>query len=258
MKKLILILSMFMIVGLSNAQVPGYLGHRIFVNIHGGISPDLHIRDEIDGNSAISKTVVSLKCPISMDANIIISNWASLGVGVRKANMKAQFANVYNDNISLSNTYTADVVYSTTTLQFYMEFHPEISYSIMDDYFRVGFAIGSYSNKKYTKSYFSPNYNSNYYTQDIPDDFIALKLGQRSNSFGLYYGLGTRIPIGKNMLINYGLYGYFFGRGLSNYDYFDYTEINNTESDTFIEDLGTFRMRFSNLLNFHLGMTFVF
>lgn len=255
MKRVILLL-LLMIASLSMvSQVVGYMGKRFFVNIHGGISPDYYNKFVVFNSDIDLRKVPAIKTPISADVNFVASNDVSLGVGFTATSVKGNFSNCYYEDDYYSSRYSTEIVYRARIINAYLEFHPSISYSIMNNYFRFGLARVSFKNVRYFNTYIDDGHIRKY---DFPDDLVALELNQSSTSMGLYYGFGSRIPLTTHFLINYGVYGFLFTKSTERYDDNTYTRFKNTQSDTFIEDVGIKRMRFSNLANLQVGLTFAF
>lgn len=257
MRVLILLVSLTFSVN-SFCQVVGFLGERFFINVHGGISPVLTKKnnDDILYSGLFNTTAIGVKFPISADISFVASNDVSLGIGITSTSTKANFSNCYFESDVLNRLFSSDVFYRTQIVHAYLEFRTSKSYSILGNYSRFGLARASFQNVRYINS--SVKQNNIVVHTEIPDDVIALEPNQKENSLGLYYEVGTRIPLKTHFLITYGVYGYIFTKGTTRYTDATNTNFKNTESDTFIEDVGIMKMRFSNIFNLHLGLTFAF
>ncbi len=240
------------------SQTVGFMGDRFFVNAHLGVSPDFdkNVDASIFYFGNFETESISIKWPISADFSYVISNDVSIGAGLTSTNFKTKFFSCYFEDDINSRRFSSEIVYNAKIAHAYLEFHPTLSYSIMGNYFRFGFALASYSNKKYFNSWITENNVD--FQSEIPEDIVALKPNQKASSMGLYYEVGSRAPLNKHFLITFGLFGYAFTNSLQTYSDFYYTHFRNSESDSFIEDVGLKKMRFSSLVNMHLGLTFAF
>lgn len=250
MRKLLLSSILIFIITATHSQVIGYLGSRAFFSVNASLTPDL--KSEFFDNRYDKQ--FRIRTPFSADLNFVASNGISLGTKFSFTNVTGNFYNVtYDEDVY----YSGLVNYNTKFISAYLEGHPKLSYSVIDNYFRFGLCLASLKNTEYLYSdvYY---YYSNPVSHDIPDSAKAFALDQKTSMIGLYYEFGNRIPMSDHLLFFYSVSGYLFPIRNIVYTDTDYARISNSSQNTFIRDLGKRRVGNTNMLNLNFGLTWAF
>ena len=248
------------------SQVNGYLGQRLFVSVSGSVLPDLRRVGTDYYEEPLRVPFIDLRFPLAADVNCVISNSVSIGAGVASSNVNANFRNVRclwnGNNINNEFDYYSAVIYNAKFFSLYLEGHNKFSYSIIDNYFRLGIGMTSIKNISYHDSFieYPNNWNGSsvLYETELPDKIVSFRLGQKSLMAGIYYEFGNRIPISNHFLLFYGISGYLFPIRNTIYKNSDNVSITNSESSTFITDLGIKRVGNGNMFKFNFGLTMAF
>lgn len=265
MKKIFTLIATCLIVASGLAQTTGYLGKRFFVSISESVQPDFRGIDEsYYKDTKVDIPFLQLRFPLSFDINFVLCNAVSIGAGASFVNVSGNFEGAYvNDPNNYDPIYYFSAVnYKTKLFNLYLEGHKRFSYSVIDNYFRCGVAIASFSNTSYSNTFIQTygywNYDDTFLETEIPDEYVALRLNQKSSLNGLYYEFGNRIPAGNHLLLYYGVSGYLFPIRNRNYKDFGSTSFENDKEDTFIIDLGKKRVSNGNMFRMNFGLTWAF
>jgi len=236
------------------SQVSGYMGNRIFVNVHTSLTPDyklLVIENTCD-------KAFRMRMPLSADINYVVSDEISLGAGGSVTSSTGTFSHIVLDYYDFSDDYYSGVVHYKTNFIFaYLEGHRSMSYSIIDNYFRLGLVRASLTNSSYDYELVE-QYNNSVVLHDFPDSIASFRLDQRARMIGLYYEFGNRIPVSNHLLLYYGVSGYYFPFRKLAYEHYSGTSARSYSNDTFIRDLGKKRVSNNNFFNFNIGLTWAF
>lgn len=251
MKKIIFLLLIMMIAFHGYTQVSGYLGSRLFASVNGSLTPD---RKSQYFDNRYDKQF-RIRTPFSADLNFVASNSISVGTKFTLTNVSGTFHSVYfNDN---DYYYSGVANYSTKFLSVYFEGHRRFSYSVIDNYYRLGLCMASLKNTDYPYTAVS-SYYSSLVSGDFPETAKAFALGQKTSMFGIYYEFGNRVPLSNHLLFLYSLSGYVFPDRGTVYVDADYVRISNSSSNTFIRDLGKRRVANTNMFNLNFGLNWAF
>ncbi|HBG69789.1 MAG: hypothetical protein A2W93_00230 [Bacteroidetes bacterium GWF2_43_63] len=250
MKKNIILLFIMVLAFQGYTQVSGYLGSRIFLSVNGSLTPDY--KTYFFDNRYDSR--FKIRTPFSADLNFVASDNLSLGTKFSFGKSSGNFTSVtYDDNYFYSGI--AD--YQTKFFSIFVEGHRRSSYSVIDNYYRVGLCMASLKNTEYPYTAVS-SYYSNLVSCDFPETAKVFALGQKTSMFGIYYEFGNRVPLSNHLLFLYSLSGYVFPDRGTIYTDANYVRVSNSSSNTFIRDLGKRRVANSNMFNLNFGLTWAF
>lgn len=220
MRKLFISAILIFIVIASHSQVIGYLGSRVFLSVNASLTPDL--KSEFFDNRYDKP--FRIRTPFSADLNFVAGNGVSLGTKFSFTDVTANFFDVtYNEDVY----YSGLVNFNTKFVSAYLEGHPKLSYSVIDNYFRAGLCLASLKNTEYlyTEAY---NYYSSPASHDIPDSAKVFALDQKTSMIGLYYEFGNRIPLSDHLLFFYSVSGYLFPIRNTIYTDANYARVSNS------------------------------
>lgn len=241
------------------SQVNGYLGRRLFLSVHGGLSPSYRTQLCYYGDDK----ALNVQTPIGADITFVANNKFSLGASVVKTSAKGAFSDIldkrqaYYDYTATRIYYSGRVNISANIFNVYLEGHRMFSYSVIDNYFRFGFTYASIKNKSYDYTVVYPS-NAGAYYRDIPDSIYPLQLNQKTSMIGLYYEIGNRVPLSDHLLFFYGISGNLYPQRNLVYVRYNSMNIGVTKGDQFMKDLCKKRISNTTFFNLNFGLNWAF
>lgn len=239
----------------AQAQVTGFLGRRCFVQARVSLSPNHGFALDDGSYGLVSEQRFSVNAGYSGDLNYIISDNFILGAGFESSTYKASFYNCVLNYTNQDEFWSANVLYRKNIFKLYTEFHRKSEYPLLNFYYRFGAAYANIQNVDYENFYFERNGNT--FECSAPTNYATFDLNQHTGTFGVYWELGNRIPIGQRLLLYYGLSGYVFSRWFPDHFDFQSEAFMDSEDDEFIEELGRRQLLWSSLISNHIGICIV-